>query len=151
MTMAHATKPAAGGSTTGVTATAGSAISAVGSAATGSVDLAGAVEASSLATTVGTAADRLEDGRDPREALPSGVTGVAATERMADPRPVLAWIMAAIAAWGVVLAGGVVLYDYRAGAVNIWKPLTIVVCVAGFLSLFRWTMARSARRSPTAS
>jgi hypothetical protein len=58
--------------------------------------------------------------------------------------------MAGIGVWGVVLAGGVLLYDGRAGAVNVWKAVTIIVCVAGFLGLFRWTMARSARRSPLA-
>jgi hypothetical protein len=84
---------------------------------------------------------------DVREGLPSGVSGEAATQRLQDPRPVLAWIMAAIATWGLVLAGGVVWYDYDAGTLNFWKPLTIVICVAGFLGLFRWTMSRSQRRS----
>lgn len=155
MTTARATKTAAANaSTTGASASgsetvpAGAVPGSAGTAPVGSVPVS---VADSLATTAGAVADRSEDGRDPREALPSGVTGVAATERLADPRPVLAWIMAAIAAWGVVLAGGVVLYDYRAGALNLWKPLTIVVCVAGFLGLFRWTMARSARRTPHTS
>ena len=84
---------------------------------------------------------------DVREGLPSGVSGEAATQRLQDPRPVLAWIMAAIATWGLVLAGGVVWYDYDAGTLNFWKPLTVVICVAGFLGLFRWTMSRSQRRS----
>lgn len=84
---------------------------------------------------------------DVREDLPSGVSGEAATQRLQDPRPVLAWIMGGIAAWGMVLAGGVLWYDYEAGTVNFWKPLTIVVCIAAFLGLFRWTMSRSQRRS----
>ncbi len=105
--------------------------------------------AAAAAAAAGEASVSREAG-DHRVDLPSGVFGQAATQRHVDPRPVLAWIMGAIALWGVVLAGGVVLYDYRAGAMNSWKPVTIVVCVAGFLGLFRWTMARSARRANTA-
>ncbi len=109
----------------------------------------GAAKAAAAAEAAGEASVSREAG-DHRVDLPSGVFGQAATQRHVDPRPVLAWIMGAIALWGVVLAGGVVLYDYRAGAMNSWKPVTIVVCVAGFLGLFRWTMARSARRANTA-
>jgi hypothetical protein len=108
-----------------------------------------AAKAAAAAEAAGEASVSREAG-DHRVDLPSGVFGQAATQRHVDPRPVLAWIMGAIALWGAVLAGGVVLYDYRAGAMNSWKPVTIVVCVAGFLGLFRWTMARSARRANTA-
>jgi hypothetical protein len=101
------------------------------------------------ATTPDDPSAAIEASADAREGLPTGVSGAAATERMADSRPVLAWIMGAIAGWGIVLAAGVVLYDYRAGAVNLGKPLTIVLCVAAFLGLFRWTMARGSRRPPS--
>ncbi len=118
-------------------------------AAQAAAKAAAAAAAAAAAEAAGEASVSREAG-DHRVDLPSGVFGQAATQRHVDPRPVLAWIMGAIALWGVVLAGGVVLYDYRAGAMNSWKPVTIVVCVAGFLGLFRWTMARSARRANTA-
>lgn len=110
---------------------------------------ASAATASSAATALDGPSAAIEASADAREGLPAGVSGAAATERMVDSRPVLAWIMGAIAGWGIVLAAGVVLYDYRAGAVNLGKPLTIVLCVAAFLGLFRWTMSRGSRRPPS--
>jgi hypothetical protein len=48
-------------------------------------------------------------------------------------------IMLGVVIWTIVLAGGVLLYDYREGQVNWLKPLIIVVCSSLFLTL--WALA----------
>lgn len=50
-------------------------------------------------------------------------------------------IMLGVVIWTVVLAGGVVLYDYRAEKVNLLKPFIIVVSSMLFLGL--WSLALS--------
>jgi hypothetical protein len=48
-------------------------------------------------------------------------------------------IMLGVVLWTVVLAGGVLLYDYRAGQINWLKPFIIVVSSMLFLGL--WSLA----------
>lgn len=55
-------------------------------------------------------------------------------------------IMLGVVIWTMVLAGGVLLYDYRAGQVNWLKPLIIVICSALFLTL--WSLALRRVRVP---
>ncbi|MFO0905627.1 MAG: hypothetical protein U0939_21635 [Pirellulales bacterium] len=76
--------------------------------------------------------------------LPLGVSGTGATQRMPVEGAPLRWLMSAILAWGVVLAGGVVWYDYVAGRIIWWKPLIIVVCSLAFLALWRLAIMRRA-------
>ena len=72
------------------------------------------------------------------------VTGEAATERTPVRGEPLRWIMRGILAWGIVLAAGVVWYDYDAGRVNAWKPIVILAAVTGFLLLWTYAIRRRA-------
>lgn len=56
----------------------------------------------------------------------------------------IGWIMLAILVWALVLAGGVLLYDYRSGQVNWWKPTIIVT--AAWLFVCVWLVALRQRR-----
>lgn len=78
--------------------------------------------------------------------LPAGVSGAGATERMPVEGAPLRWLMSAILAWGVVLAGGVAWYDHVAGRVLWWKPIIIVACSLGFLALWRLAILRRSSR-----
>lgn len=57
----------------------------------------------------------------------------------------LKFIQAGILIWGVVLAAGVVWYDYDRGGVNLWKPAIIIAGVVIFLAA--WSLALSVRSS----
>ena len=58
----------------------------------------------------------------------------------------LNFIRAGILIWGVVLAGGVMWYDYYQGAVNLWKPTIIVIGVVLFVA--GWSLALASRPAP---
>ena len=91
--------------------------------------------------------------------LPTGVVGEAASERTPVTGSPIGWIMRGIFGWGVILALGVLWYDYDAGQVNLWKPLLIIVIdslfVAGWLLAIRSGELRRQRadtaNSPTRS
>lgn len=67
---------------------------------------------------------------------------VEATPR--EVRPIYL-LMLGIAAWALILAGGVVWYDYAVGAINWWKPTIIVVATALFLGI--WGIALRTQRN----
>ncbi len=95
----------------------------------------------------GSSSTKANTGDGWRDELPHAVTGEAATERTGVRGEPLRWIMGAILAWGIVLAAGVVWYDYDAGRVNAWKPIVILAAVSCFLALWSYAIRRRVSRS----
>lgn len=65
---------------------------------------------------------------------------------LAADRSLLKTIQAGILIWGVVLAVGVVWYDYVHAGVNLWKPAIILAGVALFLVFWSLALAQRQRR-----
>jgi len=103
-------------------------------------------DSSSDSRSTGSSSTPAIDEERRRDELPHEVTGEAATERTTVRGEPLRWIMLGILAWGIVLAAGVVWYDYEAGRVNVWKPIVILVAVAGFLAFWSYAIRRRASR-----
>lgn len=57
----------------------------------------------------------------------------------------IAWLMLAILAWSVILASGVLLYDYWNSQINVVKPIVIVVTTLAMIGA--WSVALRSRRS----